>query len=117
VTAVRFERDLPHASLCATYDLPLESRDCQGHIFYILTEGDAVATQQDGNGAAVQVKAYASGDYFGELALLRNDARAASVSATSECKCISLDKASFERLLGPVHAILARDAENYAKHV
>jgi hypothetical protein len=29
VTAVVFERDLPHACLCATYDLPLESRYCQ----------------------------------------------------------------------------------------
>jgi len=28
-----------------------------------------------------------------------------------------LDKRSFERLLGPVRTILARDASNYAKHI
>ena len=63
------------------------------------------------------MKRYGAGDYFGELALLNNDVRAASVVAVTDCDCILLDKSSFERLLGPVHAILARDAENYAKHV
>ena len=28
-----------------------------------------------------------------------------------------LEKVAFERLLGPVREILARDADNYAKHV
>jgi hypothetical protein len=39
------------------------------------------------------------------------------VVAESGCKCIVLDQSAFERLLGPVRAILARDAENYARHV
>ena len=88
-----------------------------GQTFYVLLDGTAVATQADANGVEHSIKSYASGDYFGELALLRNEARAASVLAETECKCIVLDKRSFERLLGPVRTILARDASNYAKHI
>ena len=88
-----------------------------GMNFYILLEGECVATQEDASKNAVEVKSYTSGDYFGELALLHNDVRAASVKATSDCTCILLDKIAFERLLGPVREILARDADNYAKHI
>ena len=89
----------------------------QGSSFYILLDGEAVATQTDANGEQQEVKAYVTGGYFGELALLRNEVRAASVTAVTDCSCIVLDKSSFERLLGPVHDILARNADNYAKHV
>ena len=34
------------------------------------------------------VKSYKPGDYFGELALLRGEPRAANVISNSECKCI-----------------------------
>ena len=34
------------------------------------------------------VKSYKAGDYFGELALLRGEPRAANVISQSECKCI-----------------------------
>jgi len=88
-----------------------------GQTFYILLEGSAVATQADEAGVECPVKSYASGEYFGELALLRNEVRAASVVAETDCRCIVLDKAAFERLLGPVRAILSRDADNYAKHI
>jgi hypothetical protein len=40
VTAVGFERDLPHACLCVTYDLPLESRDCQAFWGPLVLAGD-----------------------------------------------------------------------------
>ena len=88
-----------------------------GSSFYILTEGECQATQLDESGGQQAVRDYAAGEYFGELALLRDADRAASVRAITDCKCILLDKASFERLLGPVKEILARDADNYAKHV
>lgn len=42
------------------------------------------------------VMKYGVGDYFGELALLNDEPRAASVIATSNCKVVSIDGESFK---------------------
>merc|ERR1711972_1014816 len=65
-----------------------------GHKFYIVEEGSAVAKK-----AGVQVMDYGVGDYFGELALIRDQPRAATVQAIGPCKLLSLDGSSFKRLL------------------
>jgi len=65
-----------------------------GAKFYIIEEGEAVATK---NG--VQVMGYGVGDYFGELALIRNQPRAASVKCKGESRLLSIDSAAFKRLL------------------
>jgi cAMP-dependent protein kinase regulator len=53
-----------------------------GDDFYIIAEGEAYAEKIPGYGkAAIKVKDYKTGDYFGELALLKNEPRAASVIA------------------------------------
>ena len=85
--------------------------------FYILTEGECSATQLDTDNASHEVRHYTEGGYFGELALLHGHERRATVHAVTDCKCILLDKFSFERLLGPVKEILARDAQNYDNHL
>jgi cAMP-dependent protein kinase regulator len=51
-------------------------------VFYIIISGEASAQKQI-NGVATEVRKYKQGDYFGELALLKNAKRAASVIATS----------------------------------
>jgi len=65
-----------------------------GNKFYIIEEGEAVASK-----AGQQVMAYGAGDYFGELALIRNQPRAASVTAKGATKLLSVDSRSFKRLL------------------
>lgn len=53
-----------------------------GDNFYIVAEGEAYAEKIPGIGQdPVKVKDYSIGDYFGELALLKNEPRAASVVA------------------------------------
>lgn len=53
-----------------------------GDDFYIVAEGEAYAEKIPGMGKpAIKVKDYKEGDYFGELALLKNEPRAASVVA------------------------------------
>jgi len=84
-----------------------------GDSFYILVEGEAFATLD----SDTVVKDYKSGDYFGELALIKNEPRAANVSASSAVKLISLDRKSFKRLLGPLTEILKRNMNNYQKYM
>lgn len=86
----------------------------EGNIFYIIEEGTAVALKSiEGHSDPTEVKSYAVSEYFGELALVRNTPRAASILATSPLKCLALDRHSFKRLLGPVESILKRNAEKY----
>jgi len=82
-----------------------------GNEFYILEEGTAAA-KKDGN----EVMKYGPKSYFGELSLIKDQPRAATVVATSDLKLLILDRAAFKRLLGPLDAILKdRAKEMYSK--
>ena len=90
----------------------------KGDIFYILDEGKAHAEKVFEEGKPAQnVKEYESGGFFGELALLKGEPRAASIVADSKCKCLYLDRMAFKRLLGPLENILQRNSENYIKYM
>jgi cAMP-dependent protein kinase regulator len=77
-----------------------------GDAFYLLESGEAEAFKRGVDGP---VKAYKRGDYFGELALLDDKPRAASVVSKSEVKVARLGRDGFKRLLGPVEAIMRRE--------
>lgn len=76
-----------------------------GDAFYLLESGAADAFK---NGVERPVKSYKRGDYFGELALLEDKPRAASIVTSSEVKVARLGRDGFKRLLGPVEEILRR---------
>lgn len=80
-----------------------------GDRFYLVEEGELVA-QKDG----IEVKSYRSGGYFGELALIRLEARAASVMAQSPCKLLWVDRKTFTQLLGSLEALMNSKAKEYA---
>jgi cAMP-dependent protein kinase regulator len=87
-----------------------------GDKFYILEEGKAVAIKTfDENNITEEVYSYTEGTYFGELALIKDEPRAASVKAVSDCKFLSLDRMSFKRLLGPLLNLLKKNSELYQK--
>jgi len=69
-----------------------------GRKFYILEEGQGVVMK---NG--VKVSEYGVGDFFGELALITNQPRLATVKAVGSMKVLTIDKASFHRLLNVDH--------------
>ena len=90
-----------------------------GDIFYILEEGECVATKtlEPGKPETV-IKDYAVGGYFGERALIKGEPRAANIIVKSdEAKVISLDRTSFKRLLGPIEELLKRNIEKYQTFV
>jgi len=86
-----------------------------GDTFYILEEGecDVEKVYVDGTPPA-KVMAYGSGDCFGELALIRNEPRAASVIAKTDCRLLAIDRKTFKLLLGPMEDIRKRNASQYA---
>jgi len=87
-------------------------------VFFLIINGEAIATKTLHPGAAPeQVKSYKSGDYFGEIALLKNEPRAANIFALSTLTVASIDRESFKRLLGPLDAILKRNMTSYSHYV
>ena len=62
------------------------------------------------NGTSVTL---GSGSYFGELALLYDQPRAASAVTVGEVECLRLDRHTFKLLLGPVVDILESQAVKY----
>lgn len=80
-----------------------------------MVEGQFHATLNENSGSSVMN--YKSSEYFGELALLRGEPRAANVIASSDGKLICLDRKSFKRLLGPLDVILKRNMKNYANYM
>jgi cAMP-dependent protein kinase regulator len=77
-----------------------------GDHFYILESGEADVFKVGGDKPVMH---YKKGDYFGELALLNDAPRAASVVSKTEVKVAMLGKDGFQRLLGPVEAIMRRN--------
>lgn len=77
-----------------------------GEAFYLLESGEASAYKK---GVEAPVKNYKKGDYFGELALLNDKPRAASVVCDTDVKVATLGKDGFQRLLGPVEGIMRRE--------
>ncbi|XP_077172343.1 cAMP-dependent protein kinase type I-beta regulatory subunit isoform X2 [Paroedura picta] len=85
-----------------------------GDDFFIITEGTAsVLQRRSANEEYVEVGRLGPSDYFGEIALLLNRPRAATVVARGPLKCVKLDRPRFERVLGPCSEILKRNIQRY----
>lgn len=89
-----------------------------GDDFYIIVEGTAMVLQYRAEGEdPVEVGRLGQSDYFGEIALLLDRPRAATVTARGPLKCVKLDRARFERVLGPCADILKRNITQYNSFV
>ncbi|XP_074599806.1 protein kinase, cAMP-dependent, regulatory subunit type 1 [Brevipalpus obovatus] len=85
-----------------------------GDDFYIIEDGTAIVYQRrNEDDPQTEVSRLGPGDYFGEIALILDRPRAATVVAKGSLKCVKLDRATFERLLGPCSDILKRNMEHY----
>jgi cAMP-dependent protein kinase regulator len=82
----------------------------KGDAFYIIEKGRVVVTK--GN-PPVEVKSCSEGDYFGELALLTDQPRAANVRAIGQVRVLYLRREDFSALMGPCEEILKRNTQIY----
>lgn len=98
------------------------STDVDG--FYIIEDGtvrcikepDTLPDGEIASGEAVEAIRLGSGDYFGELALLTNKPRAATVTAVGHVKLLRITKLHFDQVMGPCEQILKRNTETYASY-
>jgi hypothetical protein len=70
-----------------------------GDMFYILLSGKAEATQAGRGSRPVRLELMSAGDYFGEIALLMDSPRTATVTALSPVSALKLGRGDFDRLL------------------
>jgi cAMP-dependent protein kinase regulator len=83
-------------------------------MYFVETGKVRVCREQDG--LTKELKVYSNGEYFGELALITKNPRAASAYAVGddeETKCAILDVYAFERLLGPCIKMLQKNIPDY----
>ncbi|XP_059901909.1 cAMP-dependent protein kinase type I-alpha regulatory subunit isoform X1 [Gadus macrocephalus] len=89
-----------------------------GDEFFIILEGSAAVLQRRSESEEfVEVGRLGPSDYFGEIALLMNRPRAATVVSRGPLKCVKLDRPRFERVLGPCSDILKRNIQQYNSFV
>ncbi|KAA0711703.1 cAMP-dependent protein kinase type II-alpha regulatory subunit [Triplophysa tibetana] len=96
-----------------------DKADC----FYIVESGEVKIMIKSKTAAGrrvneeVEISRCTAGQYFGELALVTNKPRAASVYASGETRCLVIDVQAFERLLGSCQEILKRNISHYEQQL
>ena len=83
-----------------------------GHGFYLIVEGEA-EVKRDGR----TIRKLGPGDYFGELALIRETPRTATVVAKDPTTCLALTQWDFKGILDANPAIAIRLLETVASRV
>jgi voltage-gated potassium channel len=92
-------------------DVKLVGEGCPGYSFFVLQEGSATVTI-DG----VEVRTLSSGDFFGELALLGDGMRTATVTTASPSRVLVLFGTEF-RLLQRDHPELSERIESGLREI
>ena len=85
----------------------------EGNNFFIIREGEVQCTKVGKGEVSRRLK---RADFFGELALISADKRAATVTAVAPTTVLTLTREQFTRLLGPLQAsVSAAGSEAYLK--
>ncbi len=73
--------------------------DAVEYTFYMILEGDFEVTKMINNSEIRLLKSLTAGDFFGEMALIHNAPRAATVTTKTNVVVLELDKEGFNRVL------------------
>lgn len=76
-----------------------------GHELFIVDTGTCAASVETGYKDVQEVRTYKRGDFFGEIALMKNVPRAATITAIEDAECLVLSRDNFEKRLGPLSLI------------
>lgn len=69
-------------------------------VFYIIAEGNAAISKKMGEGEVERVlRVSGRGDMVGEMAMIQNAPRAATVRTTTDCTVLEMEKRDFETIL------------------
>jgi cAMP-dependent protein kinase regulator len=91
-----------------------EKGDClvkkgdKGDEFYIIQEGEMEVTDISVGSTTFDDIVLKAGDYFGERALATNEPRAANVSALTKGTAFSIDRNTFEKVLGKFSRLIMK---------
>ncbi|BFZ00992.1 hypothetical protein BsWGS_04031 [Bradybaena similaris] len=84
---------------------------------YFMEDGSIRITMASPDGHEKDIGVKTTSTYFGELALIENKPRTASVYALGRVKVAFLERDCFERLLGPCVEIMKRNSQHYTMSV
>jgi len=71
----------------------------ESHAAYVLLSGTATAFTSSDDGNEFIVNSFQAGDFFGELGVLDQSARTASIVTTSDCECLVIPRAELIRAI------------------
>jgi len=74
--------------------------------FYMINAGTVRITKDDGEGNEIFLCNLTPGNFFGELAFLNDQPRAATVTSNEEVECYMLSKTEFQGIIGSLKEVL-----------
>jgi len=91
------------AAVTVTRDYPADSVVCHEgeleHVFYIIQEGQVTITHRLPDGSQQTLGVQGAGSFFGEIALLENQPRSASVCTLVNSRLLEITEADFKRVV------------------
>lgn len=104
------------SSSAAPGDVVIRQGD-EGAYFYVIESGE-MEILLDADGLEVQIgRILSRGDYFGELALMYNTPRAASVRAVSPCRLWRIDRRTYRSIVTYFHNIAMTEHTQFVRNV
>jgi len=82
-----------------------------GDAFFIIQEGNVLVKDISVGSTVYEDQTLGPGEYFGERALATSEPRAANVVATTKGVCFSIDRSTFEKVLGKISDVIMRSQD------